>query len=66
MPSNLRTISHVPGSSGTSFPSTLREVLVYYRENASPVEQRWILGSLLEGLRIVRRHDRETSAAAAK
>ena len=48
-------------ASVAAFPSTLREVLVYYRENASPVEQRWILGALLEGLRVVRRHDRETS-----
>ncbi len=42
-----------------SFPATIREVLVYYKEGATPVEQRWILGALIEGLRIVRRHDRE-------
>lgn len=44
------------------FPTTVREVLTYYRESASPVEQRWILGALLEGLRVVRRHDRQVVA----
>lgn len=42
-----------------SFPGTIREVLAYYKEGATPVEQRWILGALLEGLRVVRRHERE-------
>ncbi len=42
-----------------AFPGTIREVLIYYKEVASPVEQRWILGALIEGLRMVRRHDRE-------
>lgn len=41
------------------FPTTIREVLSYYKEIATPVEQRWILSALLEGLRQVRRHDRE-------
>ncbi len=45
-----------------SFPATIREVLAYYKEGANPMEQRWILGALLEGLRVVRRHDRETAA----
>jgi hypothetical protein len=49
-------------ASVASFPSTIREVLVYYKEVATPVEQRWILGALLEGLRQVRRHDREPAA----
>jgi hypothetical protein len=44
-----------------AFPATIREVLAFYKEGASPVEQRWILGALLEGLRVVRRHDRETN-----
>jgi len=44
-----------------AFPATIREVLAYYKDGASPMEQRWILGALLEGLRVVRRHDRETS-----
>ena len=44
-----------------SFPTTIREVLSYYKEGANPMEQRWILGALLEGLRVVRRHDRETA-----
>jgi hypothetical protein len=44
-----------------AFPATIREVLTYYKDSASPMEQRWILGALLEGLRVVRRHDRETS-----
>ena len=42
-----------------SFPTTIREVLGYYKESATPAEQRWILGALLEGLRVVRRHERE-------
>jgi hypothetical protein len=42
-----------------AFPGTIREVLIYYKEVATPVEQRWILGALIEGLRMVRRHDRE-------
>ncbi|WP_298166559.1 hypothetical protein [Novosphingobium sp.] len=42
-----------------AFPSTIREVLDYYKDGASPMEQRWILGALLEGLRLIRRHDRE-------
>jgi len=46
------------------FPATIREVLAYYRDQASPVEQRWILGALLEGLRVIRRHDREQAQAA--
>lgn len=48
-----------------AFPTTMREVLNYYRESASEAEQRWILGSMLEGLRIVRRHEREIALAAA-
>ncbi len=44
-----------------SFPATIREVLMYYKEVATPVEQRWVLGALIEGLRMVRRHDRETA-----
>ncbi|MBX9664032.1 hypothetical protein [Novosphingobium sp.] len=43
-----------------AFPSTIREVLGYYKDGASAMEQRWILGALLEGLRLIRRHDRET------
>jgi len=43
-----------------AFPATIREVLAYYKDSANPMEQRWILGALLEGLRVVRRHDRET------
>lgn len=46
-------------ASVAAFPTTVREVLTFYRETATPVEQRWILGALLEGLRQVRRHDRE-------
>lgn len=41
------------------FPAMIREVLAYYKEVATPTEQRWILGAMLEGLRQVRRHDRE-------
>lgn len=48
-----------------AFPTTMREVLNYYRDGASEAEQRWILGSMLEGLRIVRRHERETVLAKA-
>lgn len=44
-----------------AFPATIREVLGYYKDGASAMEQRWILGALLEGLRVVRRHDRETN-----
>ena len=44
-----------------NFPATMREVLAYYRENATEAEQRWILGSLLEGLRVVRKHEREAN-----
>jgi len=43
-----------------SFPTTIREVLGYYKDGANPMEQRWILGALLEGLRLIRRHDRES------
>lgn len=43
-----------------AFPATIREVLGYYKDGATPMEQRWILGALLEGLRLIRRHDRET------
>ncbi|WP_408590632.1 hypothetical protein [Novosphingobium sp.] len=43
-----------------NFPATIREALSYYKDGASAVEQRWILGALLEGLRVVRRHERET------
>lgn len=45
------------------FPGTVREVLSYYKESATPAEQRWILGALLEGLRVVRRHEREQATA---
>ncbi|WP_353229042.1 hypothetical protein [Novosphingobium sp.] len=41
------------------FPTTIREVLTYYKEVATAAEQRWILSAMLEGLRQVRRHDRE-------
>lgn len=44
------------------FPTTIREVLHYYKEVATPAEQRWILSAMLEGLRQVRRHDRERAA----
>ena len=44
-----------------AFPATIREVLAFYKDGANPMEQRWILGALLEGLRVVRRHDRETN-----
>jgi hypothetical protein len=44
-----------------AFPATIREVLSFYKDGANAMEQRWILGALLEGLRVVRRHDRETS-----
>lgn len=53
---------HRMRAAAAAFPTTLREVLAYYKDGASPVEQRWILGALLEGLRIVRRHDREAMA----
>ena len=49
-------------SAVAAFPATIREVLVYYKEIATPIEQRWILGALIEGLRLVRRHDREHTA----
>lgn len=45
-----------------AFPATLREVLAFYRDGATPFEQRWILSALIEGLRVVRRHDREVNA----
>ncbi|WP_179505166.1 MULTISPECIES: hypothetical protein [unclassified Sphingomonas] len=45
-----------------AFPTTVREVLAFYKDTATPVEQRWILGALLEGLRVVRRHDRQAVA----
>ena len=45
-----------------AFPATIREVLGYYKDTATPAEQRWILGALLEGLRVVRRHEREHGA----
>lgn len=45
-----------------AFPATIREVLGYYKDVATPAEQRWILGALLEGIRVVRRHEREHSA----
>ncbi|WP_420383929.1 hypothetical protein [Novosphingobium sp.] len=44
------------------FPITIREVLSYYKDVATPAEQRWILSAILEGLRQVRRHDREHAA----
>lgn len=44
-----------------AFPATIREVLGYYKDGANAMEQRWIVGALLEGLRVVRRHDRETN-----
>ena len=42
-----------------AFPGTIRELLTYYRNGATPSEQRWIRGALQEGLRIARKHDRE-------
>jgi hypothetical protein len=42
-----------------AFPTTIRELLAYYRDGATPSEQRWIRGALQEGLRIARKHDRE-------
>jgi hypothetical protein len=42
-----------------SFPGTIRELLAFYRDGATPSEQRWIRGALQEGLRIARKHDRE-------
>jgi hypothetical protein len=47
-------------STVASFPATIRELLIYYREGATPSEQRWIRGALQEGLRIARKHDRES------
>jgi hypothetical protein len=46
-----------------AFPGTVREVLAYYKDTATPAEQRWILGALLEGLRVVRRFEREHGGA---
>jgi hypothetical protein len=54
--------AHRMRAAAAAFPATLREVLAYYKDGASPVEQRWILGALLEGLRVVRRHDRQAIA----
>jgi hypothetical protein len=54
--------AHRMRAAAAAFPTTVREVLAYYKDGASPVEQRWILGALLEGLRVVRRHDRQALA----
>ena len=49
-------------ASVAAFPGTIREVLGYYKETATEAEQRWILGALIEGMRVVRRFERERSA----
>jgi hypothetical protein len=46
-----------------AFPGTIRELLTYYRNGATPSEQRWIRGALQEGLRIARKHDRENGGS---
>lgn len=53
-------------ASVAAFPATIREVLAYYRDQATPSEQRWILGALIEGLRVVRRYDREQAQAQSQ
>mgnify|MGYP003386704012 CR=1 FL=1 len=49
-------------STVASFPATIRELLAFYRDGATPSEQRWIRGALQEGLRIARKHDRENAS----
>ena len=47
------------------FPATCRRMYEYYSTTADPLERRWILGAVLELLRLVRRDERRQAQGEA-
>jgi len=45
-------------------PGLMREVIDFYRHEASPTEQSWIRGAIQEAMRVIRSHDRNAPTGA--